>query len=89
MFVVLIKLRKKIVVILIWKIILLYLWYLDVLDERRLIESLLFLIFIVFDKIMNKFLWLKIVFIMYINIKGDECKNYVIVNCILLLLILC
>lgn len=38
---------------------------------------------------MNKFLWLKIVFIMYINIKGDECKNYVIVNCILLLLILC
>lgn len=38
---------------------------------------------------MNKFLWLKIVFIMYINIKGDEFKNYVIVNCILLLLILC
>lgn len=38
--------------------------------------------------IMNKFLWLKIVLIMYINIKGDECKNHVIVNCILPLLTL-
>lgn len=46
------------------------------------------LIFIVLDKIMNKFLWLKIVLIMYINIKGDECKNHVIVNCILPLLTL-
>lgn len=75
--------------ILTWKTTPSHLWYSDASDERRLIESLLSLIFIVLDKIMNKFLWLKIVLIMYINIKGDECKNHVIVNCILPLLTLC
>lgn len=83
------KLRKRIAVILTWKTTPSHLWYSDASDERRLIESLLSLIFIVLDKIMNKFLWLKIVLIMYINIKGDECKNHVIVNCILPLLTLC
>lgn len=75
--------------ILTWKTTPSHLWYSDASDERRLIESLLSLIFIVLDKIMNKFLWLKSVLIMYINIKGDECKNHVIVNCILPLLTLC
>lgn len=78
-----------IAVILTWKTTPSHLWYSDASDERRLIESLLSLIFIVLDKNMNKFLWLKIVLIMYINIKGDECKNHVIVNCILPLLTLC